>query len=148
MNECLGQAFIISPTSLTIIKKRQRQIQMLGEKRLLDGLSYFIHCWWIVRKTIDQKKDKDALVLSASLRSASGRSTFQASDSLGRVLWPSKVHDMYPDGYMNQALKNFFGLPYLRRITSHGLPTAIIDIRLQFPRNHGRNTLLQPHISI
>ena len=31
---------------------------------------------------------------------------------------------------------------------SHSLPSTIIDIRFQFPRNHSRNTLLQPHVPI
>ena len=30
----------------------------------------------------------------------------------------------------------------------HGLPTPIVDVRLQFSRNHRRNTLLQPDTSI
>lgn len=33
-------------------------------------------------------------------------------------------------------------------LLSHRLPTPIVDIRLQFSRNHGRNTLLHPDISI
>ena len=33
-------------------------------------------------------------------------------------------------------------------VASHSLPTPIVDICLQFPRNHGRNALLQPDISI
>lgn len=33
-------------------------------------------------------------------------------------------------------------------VASHGLPTAIIDVRLQFSGNHGWDTLLQPDISV
>ena len=30
----------------------------------------------------------------------------------------------------------------------HSLPPTIIDIRLQFPRNHGRYALPQPHVPV
>ena len=33
-------------------------------------------------------------------------------------------------------------------LASHGLPTPVVDIRLQFSCNHGRDTLLQPDIPI
>ena len=32
--------------------------------------------------------------------------------------------------------------------SSHRLPSTIIDIRLQFSCNHGRNALLQPHVPV
>lgn len=33
-------------------------------------------------------------------------------------------------------------------VASHGLPTPVVDVRLQFPCNHSRNSLLQPDIPI